>query len=320
MLNLANLVVAVAVCCSLLGIKGAEGSRVQDSWRRLRESGHTTTTEGTDPDFDTYTFTAATAGESSGLATEHVTGSYNSTGRHYSGFMATFHPSFFSFFPAAPDGCTALLHSTKMATADWHSSCEYATNGGFFNMDAPVDGTYCVGNLISEGKVVQLPYDSSSNPSQVGVTSDGKAVFGNFGKETTSTLGFTELISGNGWLVRNSQSYINSTSDFPQPAADHDFVTEKAPRNAVGWRESEGKGQLALLQVDGVEDFNLGPDLYEFAELAVSLGFQTLINIDGGGSAVSIQDGKVISRPTCDDTGRVCERRDANIACVKKVV
>ena len=155
MLNLANLVVAVAVCCSLLGIKGAEGSRVQDSWRRLRESGHTTI-ESTDPDFDTYTFTAATAGESSGLATEHVTGSYNSTGRHYSGFMATFHPSFFSFFPAAPDGCTALLHSTKMATADWHSSCEYATNGGFFNMDAPVDGTYCVGNLISEGKVVRI--------------------------------------------------------------------------------------------------------------------------------------------------------------------
>ena len=156
MLNLANLVVAVAVCCSLLGIKGAEGSRVQDSWRRLRESGHTTTTESTDPDFDTYTFTAATAGESSGLATEHVTGSYNSTGRHYSGFMATFHPSFFSFFPAAPDGCTALLHSTKMATADWHPTCEYATNGGFFNMDAPVDGTYCVGNLISEGKVVSI--------------------------------------------------------------------------------------------------------------------------------------------------------------------
>ena len=46
--------------------------------------------------------------------------------------------------------------------------------------------------------------------------------------------------------------------------------------------------------------------------------FETLINLDGGGSSVSIYDGDVISRPTCDDTGKVCERSDANIVCVKK--
>ena len=58
---------------------------------------------------------------------------------------------------------------------------------------------------------------------------------------------------------------MNGTADWSQPALDHDFVTEKAPRTALGWR----RGSLALLEVDGVEDLNLGPDLFEFAELAV---------------------------------------------------
>ena len=60
-----------------------------------------------------------------------------------------------------------------------------------------------------------------------------------------------------------------STCDWTQPASDHTFVTEKAPRTAAGWLYS---GAMALLEVDGIEDMNRGPDLYEFAELAISLG------------------------------------------------
>jgi N-acetylglucosamine-1-phosphodiester alpha-N-acetylglucosaminidase len=75
---------------------------------------------------------------------------------------------------------------------------------------------------------------------------------------------------------------------------------------------------MILLEIDGEEDILYGPDLFETAELLVSLGVEGAINIDGGGSSVSVYNGKVIDYPTCSDTSEMCERHVASFACVKK--
>jgi len=80
-------------------------------------------------DFDTYTFTPSSDGKNH-LANTHVTGNYNSTGRPYSAFFATFHPSSFSFLPARPDGCTKLEMTSRSSVEPWHTACAYATNAG----------------------------------------------------------------------------------------------------------------------------------------------------------------------------------------------
>lgn len=41
-----------------------------------------------------------------------------------------------------------------------------------------------------------------------------------------------------------------------------------------------------------------------------------LQNLDGGGSSVSVENGKVISRPTCGDDSFICEREVSSIACI----
>lgn len=72
----------------------------------------------------------------------------------------------------------------------------------------------------------------------------------------------------------------------------------------------------SLLQVDGVEVTDEGLDLFEFADVLVQLGAHSAVNLDGGGSSVSVYRGQVISRPTCIDIDLVCERPVSSITCV----
>jgi N-acetylglucosamine-1-phosphodiester alpha-N-acetylglucosaminidase len=92
------------------------------------------------------------------------------------------------------------------------------------------------------------------------------------------------------------------------------FTLEKAPRTAVGVFQN---GTMILLEVDGIESLDIGPDLYEMAELLISLGVHSAVNLDGGGSSVSVLNGEVISSPHCTDTLKVCERAVASFTCVR---
>ncbi len=112
--------------------------------------------------------------------------------------------------------------------------------------------------------------------------------------------------------MRHGASNVNTSQDLTYEP--NGFTLEKAPRDAVGVFQN---GTMLLLEVDGEEDINYGPDLFEFAELLVDLGVDSAVNIDGGGSSVSVSEGKVIDLPTCNDTPEICEREVANIACVR---
>jgi hypothetical protein len=54
------------------------------------------------------------------------------------------------------------------------------------------------------------------------------------------------------------------------------------------------------------------------AEELIREGARHAVNLDGGGSTVLVEAGKVISRPTCLDLPIACERAVASIMCIRK--
>lgn len=133
-------------------------------------------------------------------------------------------------------------------------------------------------------------------------------------KQELAQIEFSSLVQGVGWLVRDGQSNVRSSPDLNVSST---FTTEKAPRTGLGVLPS---GELLLLQVDGIESVKQGLDLFEFAEALIDAGALHAVNLDGGGSSVSVLNGKVISRPTCVDTPvPVCERAVTSITCIKPV-
>lgn len=257
-------------------------------------------------DYDTLFFNKT---ENSYLYRNYYSGFYTSTGRPYSAYAATFATEYFSFYPPTKDGCTKLVKPSDSSSKIFE--CKYATNGAFFTTD--YTKSLCVGNLISDGYVWQLPTDGSGTGRvNYGVTSSNSVISGFINSTVIENSKFTQLITGWGWLVRNGVSFVNSSQDLSfQPDG---FTYEKAPRTSVGIFKN---GSMILFEVDGEEDIDAGPDLFELAELLVSIGVDSAINIDGGGSSVSVYEGSVIDKPTCADTPTVCERAVASITCVR---
>lgn len=261
-------------------------------------------------DFDSFLPADPTAGT---LNRFTLQGNYNSTGKPYSGFAATFPSSRFAFYPSVTNGCLELVQPSYSSNETYN--CEYATNGAFFTWDISSTGSLCIGNLVSDSKVWQLPTDGTgTGRANFGIRADGSIVTGYMSQSTIDTTSYTQLITGYGWLVRNGKSNVATSQDLGGFDDPNGFVNEKAPRTAVG---VYGNGTMVLLEVDGEEDIKAGPDLFEMAELLISMGVESAVNIDGGGSSVSVYEGKIIDVPTCNDTPEMCERAVANIACVK---
>lgn len=260
-------------------------------------------------DFDTYTYEKGAA--SSNLFWAHTSGNIASTGRPYSAYYAIFDPDYFAFKSAAPGTCPELVETSKSAQS---YDCEYATNGGFFTWNMPESGSLCIGNMVSDGQVLQMPTDGSGTTrANFGVTGDGKIILGFLDELTIRTTGFTQLMTGYGWLVRNGVSNVQNSTDLSFDEGG--FTLEKAPRTAVGVFKN---GSMCLFEVDGEEDIDAGPDLFEMAELMVDIGIESAVNIDGGGSSTVTYNGNVIDEPTCVDTSEICERAVASITCVKR--
>jgi N-acetylglucosamine-1-phosphodiester alpha-N-acetylglucosaminidase len=260
-------------------------------------------------DFDTIKFDPD---DSTGFHNWHIEGKYNSTGRPYSAYVAIFPASKFSFYPPVTEGCKKLVQTSVSSSTTY--DCEYATNGAFFTWDMPESGSLCIGNLVSDGKIWQLPTDGSGTKrANLGLTSNNEVQLGFVDSTIIANTNYTQLITGWGWLVRNGVNNVNVSQDLSyQPGG---FTLEKAPRTSVG---VFANGTMILLEIDGEEDINAGPDLFEVAELLVSLNVYAAVNIDGGGSSVSVKNGQVVSQPTCDDTPKICERAVASIACVRR--
>jgi len=211
-----------------------------------------------------------------------------------------------TYTPATqPGGCTG--ERQPLSVSAQYNKCTYATNGAFFYYTAE---NHCQGSLLIDNKWEQ--YEGGTFPTFSQKESDLSWVVGYVDNSTIKSLGINNLITGNCWLVRNGENNVNKSHTVESDCSSA-FIKLVAPRTSVGVGKD---GSLLLLQVDGIE-VTSGMDLYQFADLLVSVGAWNAINLDGGGSSTSWYEGKVFDNPHCDDTPTVCERSIASITCVR---
>lgn len=99
------------------------------------------------------------------------------------------------------------------------------------------------------------------------------------GKETE----WQQLVAGVVWMVRNGRNYVGESArleDLSVPETTN-FVSVRSARNSIG---HDHRGRLMMVIVDG-KTGRRGVNLYEFADLLVSLGAVNAINLDGGALA-----------------------------------
>lgn len=258
-----------------------------------------------DDDVVKVPFAAAPAAPA--VAASRFSGTFPSDGRPYNATQGLITDgALMSVQIGYPDGC--VNHAATSATARQHS-CEYAVNGGFF--DFPPHAA-CEGDLIINGTTFQFP---DMNRTFVGWSRASKSTL--IGYTTPATYAAFQLdflVSGNGWLVRDGAQYVNASREFnvAPGAKPPSFVSLLAPRTAVGVKAD---GTVLLVVVDGIEGSS-GPNLYDFADLLISLGALHAVNMDGGGSSTAAYQGKLYNDAHCADTPVICERDVSSIVCV----
>ena len=219
---------------------------------------------------------------------------------HANGFEAVFDnasPYFRAFPPHGGSPCGKRVKTSVTANAH---GCRWATNGGPFNMKT--GGCDC-GVAISNGQVFGT---GGWGHTQFGVTGDGAWVIGQINETVATALNVTNSVNGFSWLVRDGEIAVGKGGAV-------------APRTAIGVKKD---GKLLSLEVDGCEPqagclWTLGKTVHAMAQLLVARGAYHAINLDGGGSSSTVEDGKVIDHPTDRDRWLLRdERAVTTIVCV----
>uniref|UniRef100_A0A7S0A6V4 Phosphodiester glycosidase domain-containing protein n=1 Tax=Pyrodinium bahamense TaxID=73915 RepID=A0A7S0A6V4_9DINO len=222
---------------------------------------------------------------------------------------------------ALPPGGCGTREKTSVTAQKHHPKCRLAINAGYFNV---TDGA-CIGNLVSDGVVIQTVPLAQSNVN-FGIR-DGKFVIGYFTPEELQ--GFEQVVSGVTWLVRDGKSYVQQgwreANTTVQTSGDK-YATNLASRTAVG---VDKDGRLIILQIDGsiaVGHLKRGLNMFQLADLLIENGAVHAINLDGGGSSAMARDGVLINYPSdmrppsCDASGKhQCERPVSTVLCVHEL-
>ena len=85
------------------------------------------------------------------------------------------------------------------------------------------------------------------------------------------------------------------------------------PRCAIGY---VSEGHYLIIVVDGRCDQSIGTSLYELADVFCELGAKTAYNLDGGGSATMIFNGRLINTPYTNWNKPSGERRVSDIVYI----
>ena len=91
------------------------------------------------------------------------------------------------------------------------------------------------------------------------------------------------------------------------------FTGQNNPRCAIGY---VSEGHYLIIVVDGRCDESPGTSLWELADVFCELGAQTAYNLDGGGSATMIFNGKLINTPYTNWNKPSGERRVSDIVYI----
>jgi hypothetical protein len=199
--------------------------------------------------------------------------------------------------------CGATKPTQRVFVTSSVYGCRVASNAGLYNTR-----TYeCYGALVQDGVVKQA--GEAMLPS-FAVDADNAAVLGYLSPDTAERNGrILQQVSGLGWLVRDSKSFIDTgiplsveNAGIQESGSASRFFEVASGRTCVGINT---KGELMIAQIDGRSDW-LGVDLSTFSNWAVEMGFLAAINLDGGASCTLVRDGMVVNVPSYS-----CKQPDA---------
>jgi hypothetical protein len=110
---------------------------------------------------------------------------------------------------------------------------------------------------------------------------------------TAQAKRLTQLISGNGHLIKNGVAYP-TLGDYDQSGSGFNDV--RHPRTFAGINADTTK--IYLCTVDGRQASSLGMTFTEMANFLVAIGVKNAFNLDGGGSTTMVVRGKVVNDPS----------------------
>ncbi|WP_462418982.1 phosphodiester glycosidase family protein [Kytococcus sp. Marseille-QA3725] len=112
-------------------------------------------------------------------------------------------------------------------------------------------------------------------------------------------------LSGGPELVRDGRVHVTLAQDgfvhAGNPSFQYGWVLQRNPRTLAG---EDSEGRLHLITIDGRQPDELGASIPEAAAVARSLGLQSAVNLDGGGSTTMVVDGKVANEPSDEEGER----------------
>lgn len=176
--------------------------------------------------------------------------------RYLVGTIAFIESPFHTFSVLEPEkkgGCDSTFYYTTRSTVQETASnrkfgCKLAANGGYFTMTTG----RCLGNIVSDGTVVQTTPDLNAN---FGIRQDGSIVIGYIPEEEISDRKnpFRQLVTGVVWLVRNGTNYVNESmklecSSHEDTGRMETFVNVVSARSALG---HDREGRLVMVQIEG---------------------------------------------------------------------
>lgn len=147
---------------------------------------------------------------------------------------------------------------------------------------------YPLGTTVADGKIVYGFFPSEEDLAFVGFDRNYKLIGGKFTKE--EDLLALEPLFGATFvpiLLKDGKKQEIPLKWMTQPY--------RAPRSVVG---SFRNGQLLFIVTDGYQKDKLGASLAEVQDLMYRLGIRDAYNLDGGGSATLIFNGKLVNNPS----------------------
>lgn len=137
---------------------------------------------------------------------------------------------------------------------------------------------------------------------------------GNFSIITESDISAQELLHGGAQQLLSFGPALVINGEIA--VTEDEEVSSKSmlsnPRTAIA---QIGPLHYLFVVSDGRTDESAGLTLYEMAEFLSSLGAVTAYNLDGGGSATMVFDGRVINNPTTNGRS-IRERSVSDIVCI----
>ena len=152
-----------------------------------------------------------------------------------------------------------------------------------------------------------------------GLLKNGTIVVGYLEESFVTSGVFEHLVTGIVWLVRNGRNYVDQSKRIEDPSAQttsslRGFIEVVSARSAIG---HDAEGRIIIVNVDGKTGTRRGVNLYQMADLLISLGVVNAINLDGGGSVNVVENGTLINYPSdpCpgDRERYSCEREVSTI-------